>query len=653
MSTLILTTAFLLLSILCLVLLWVALRVARGILRLFLPSGVPGLTTRGIVVALGVTAVLFSDTANLIVRGPLSLALDAFVLFSRGVGEVAGALADQNGSTDAGELLLQEARDFAPELAARARTLLFQFSFPSLAAASAVFLLLASAISGAGTGVGDSSLLLRLRDSWASLDSASRARWGLSASLLTGAYLSLAAIVSLPWLQVPDAGDPRDETEFRLMLSDAARTEREFQEQWSEALIPFDPLESLAPTESLGNLEEETRTALNSAVQSVRQAVEGRNGAWLGLKERASEERADRFDQALNTYRRHTAPDSATQLSEREREILRDDLARWYAYAVQSIDDGLRNYRSESRFLAQDWRRWAISTRKRVGGRADGRLPTLRRRTPSARSPASSATSARLPVPERWPGSDSSDSSPSGSWIRGRSPWRSSAGRSGSGWWERSSPGRWWRRRARISKRRAARATSCWWGFPPRRSSSWRRREGWRWRRRGRGRTPTFSSSPVVSARLSATGSGKPREPASCGRWRTSRRPRRSSRPKTSHRHRGRRRCPLSRRRASRSPSRRESGGRRPRKTGRETTTVDGPRVLESPNHVPGLQRGAERSDGGGRLRNECRDRVRQSCFVADGFPFVIARRAMIAIATGPRRRAASTASRSQPTTTR
>lgn len=370
MSILVSIAAFLILSIFCLSLLWLILVVIRASLRLFVPSGITGLTARGVVIAFGITAVLFSDTTNTLVRGPISLMIDAFVLFARASGDLMAVVFDSETFDDAANATLRELREFAPELANRGRELLYQISFPALAAAGAVFLMLASAISGTA----DSSLVLRLRDSYTQLNASSRGRYGLAVTLLAGSYLSLAAIISLPWLQVPDAADPRNESEFRLQLSNAARSEREFQEQWPEALIPSDLLESLP--DSNASSGHPAASSVAQHVASVREAIAERNVTWLDLKENASAKRLGFFEQALTTYRRHTAADSATHLSEREREIFRDDLARWYGYAVHSIDVQLRDYRATVRWEVEYWRDWAISARTALAaGKSDVNAP--------------------------------------------------------------------------------------------------------------------------------------------------------------------------------------------------------------------------------------------------------------------------------------
>jgi len=371
MSTLLSVIAFLILSFVSFLFLWLVLAMVRACLRLFIPSGLGSLNARGIVIALGVTAVVFADTTNTIVRGPIALGIDAFVLFAHAAGNVMDFLMSDAGSGQVGDAILRELRVNAPELAGRARNLLYEISFPALAAAIAVFLMIANAISGTA----ESSLLLRLRETYKKIEPARRRRYGLAATLLAGSYLSLAAIVALPWLQIPGGIDPRSESEFRLQLEDVAGSEREFQQQWSVPLLQFEKLDALP--DDFAAKSSELRKRVEKDFDSVNVAIDQLKKEWLRFTELASRERANLFEQAVETYQRYTRADSGVKLSERERLFLRDDLARWYGHTAQVINSRLGYFRRMARFQANDWYEWGKRVLRDVKDNEDYWAPSL------------------------------------------------------------------------------------------------------------------------------------------------------------------------------------------------------------------------------------------------------------------------------------
>lgn len=383
--------AFLLGGILSLVLLYFFLLLVRACLRIFVPRDARGtLTGRAVVISLGVTAVLFSDTANLLVQGPIGLVLEAFRAFVGGLEQALVEFESGDVSRSLPALLVQELSGPIPAIASDAQSLLQRFSIPSLAAGFAVFFVLANALSGGAGGSRDQALLLRVRSWYANLTAPARARLLLSAAVLFGAYLSFAAVLSVPWLGGLDEQDPQEGSRLRARLVAATSSAKEWEAQWSAELVSQDllaPLDTFlaesgearraqqeyvegppAPEGETAEQKSEREALVLERQESLAQVrrdfaeidrmMRTMEQQWIELRESAELGRSERLEEALQTYERYRDKN----LSDRERQIFRDDLTRWYSWAARTIDEELRNYRADVQWRTRRWRRWALDT---------------------------------------------------------------------------------------------------------------------------------------------------------------------------------------------------------------------------------------------------------------------------------------------------
>lgn len=356
-----------------LVLLFIVLLLIRSCLRVVLPRRLlSGMNANAIIVAAGVTAVLFNDTVTILFRGLIKFVLDAFWYFSNTIGRLLDA--DFTHIRNVLELLGTEMKESVSRLLNTLDGIGRDLSFPALLAALACFVVLANAISSGGQG---NSLLLSLRSWYADLRIDTRHRIALGWVVLAGVYLSLAAIIAIPWLQDIDSDHPAQETELRQRLLTATGTREEFENRWPPTIAVNDLLEGLGPkidslTEPPGGDMEKTPpspyippiksglvsvsiTKLKNYYNNVMSDRDYLRGQWRIRREKALTDRDRLMEVTIETYDRYRD----AELSARERQVFADDLVRWFRAGLSRIDERLRSFHSATEWRNEDWRRWA------------------------------------------------------------------------------------------------------------------------------------------------------------------------------------------------------------------------------------------------------------------------------------------------------
>lgn len=393
MATLLSIGVFLIVSIITLLLLYVFLLLIRGCFRIFVPTSVVNqFSSRSLVLSAGATAVLFWETTDFLIKGFIIFFLDSFDLFSSVIAKYVTVLVSDSAEIQVMQEVQYEMTTSLPQLTALAKTYLYNVSVPSVIAALAVFVMLAGAFNGSKNDSGDQAILLRLRDWFQSLDQMRKGRLALGFAVLCGTYLSMAAILSIPWLYDVDDVSPMEEGMLRAQLISSTTTDSEWQQQWEKEFFtnnPLEPLEKLFETTSIEKVKEEYARTI-SDIEARQQNPESINYAvytsaeefnanvdrvpgsieniknkmleisdnWQQLKQSAQSNRAKSLDEAIAAYQNY----KDKNLSDRERQRFRDDLLKWYTNRIANIDEGLRSFQRDVQWYETSWRRWALQT---------------------------------------------------------------------------------------------------------------------------------------------------------------------------------------------------------------------------------------------------------------------------------------------------
>jgi hypothetical protein len=389
MTTFITIVLFLAVSIVCLTLFFLFLFLLRACLRLFIPTKLKeNLTGRAIVISAAITAVAFPGTAKTLVIGPISIMLRLFSEFSRSLASGLTGLSEGQGTRAIGDLVLSELDTIVPRFSLHVMNILNEVSIPILAAAAAVFLLSANALSDRRRD--DSSLILGVSRWYGTLEPLRRDRLWLGLAVIAGAYLSIAAVLSVPWVYGYDDPGPEDESLLRAQLLAATSATKEWKEQWKFQLFSEDPLEPLrgfigdteaakkarrdytvAPGTASQASDDEKRQQLTIAAEKnkaildvtkkfgeIQRAKDEWENQWQARREEAETIRLSSVEGAIEVYRRY----KNSNLADRERQIFRDDLTRWYSDIARGADLGLRSFVGRAQWTAARWHRWASIT---------------------------------------------------------------------------------------------------------------------------------------------------------------------------------------------------------------------------------------------------------------------------------------------------
>lgn len=363
---------FLVLSILCVALFYLLLLLVRGCLRIFIPkSWSEGISGRPFVVALGVTAFLFWDTTNQLIRGLFSIFFESLRAFGDSVSRSFDVLMADPGAPQSVEFLRQDFSGVYSTVINQSLSFVYSISFPAVLAAFAVFVLIANALSSPdskGQEVDKStSLIIRIIEWYKNLDPLRRSRLTLGLAVLSGAYLSIAAVLSIPWLYDIQEPNPQEEGLLRVRLDSSAVSKDNWEEQWKGELFEPDFLqpvsEVLEGVEGIG----ETATAEDSNevdpfagakayVKDVELRISNLESKWTSLKDRAIQRRKKALESAISAYKSYRDKN----LSDRERQKFRDDLVNWYSNQVQNIDKQMSYFLSGVHWEKAELRRWAV-----------------------------------------------------------------------------------------------------------------------------------------------------------------------------------------------------------------------------------------------------------------------------------------------------
>ncbi|MCP5018995.1 MAG: hypothetical protein GY938_27510 [Ketobacter sp.] len=368
---------FLGLSILCLVFLYVFLMLLRGCFHIFIPkSWGDGIKGRPFVLSLGITAVLFSDTTNQVIRGASNIFLESMRAFGDSVSRTLSLLMIDPTALDDVEVLRQDFTGVYSTVINQSLGLIYSVSFPALLAAFAVFVLLANALSAQANG-GDSSQLVRVINWYKALDPMRRSRLTLGMAVLLGAYLSIAAVLSIPWLYDIDEPNPQEEGLLRVRLDSTAMPKDDWEEQWNKDLFEpefLQPITQALDAVAVGKQSNTTATAELAAatttqqvgaditlvtqdyVKNVKQRISSLESNWTSLKDEASKRRKRALESAISAYKSYRDKN----LSDRERQKFQDDLVNWYSNQVQNIDKRMSYFLSGVRWEKAELRRWAV-----------------------------------------------------------------------------------------------------------------------------------------------------------------------------------------------------------------------------------------------------------------------------------------------------
>jgi|GEM_PF-3929353 len=360
---------FLGLSILCLIFFYLFLILLRGCFRIFIPKGWgDGIKGRPFVLSLGITAVLFSDTTNQVIRGASNIFLESMRAFGDSVSRTLSLLMIDPTAIDDVEVLRQDFTGVYSTVINQSLGLIYSVSFPALLAAFAVFVLLANALSAQGNG-GDNSQLVRVINWYKGLDVMRRSRLTLGLAVLLGAYLSIAAVLSIPWLYDIDEPNPQEEGLLRVRLDSSAMPKDDWEEQWSKELFEPEFLQPITQALDAVAVEKQSNTAATTQqvgadialatqdyVKNVKQRMSSLESNWTSLKDEASQRRKRALESAISAYKSYRDKN----LSDRERQKFQDDLVNWYSNQVQNIDKGMAYFLSGVRWEKAELRRWAV-----------------------------------------------------------------------------------------------------------------------------------------------------------------------------------------------------------------------------------------------------------------------------------------------------
>jgi hypothetical protein len=259
-------TAFIAVCILLTLLLWVAasvlVRIVQGLVATPL---LKGFEQSSLVLALGITALVFGDTLDQVVRVCGEVLVQLYRVTSAAVA---------HGLKDGGWLDEQAFEQNLAGLERSASAGLYSIPIASILVCLAAFVVIAGIVDGGQQAGHGSGSLARLRSWYSGLQPVARRRVVLGSTLALGAYLSLAAIVAIPWLETVGK-DARDtSTELRQRLETERMTAQVFDARWPRELSFEKALDGLALLEASKPADTVRASAAPEAPPAVPAAVE-------------------------------------------------------------------------------------------------------------------------------------------------------------------------------------------------------------------------------------------------------------------------------------------------------------------------------------------------------------------------------------------
>jgi hypothetical protein len=223
---------------------------------------VSGASPSGLLLGAAVAAVLFRTGVYALVVWPLWYVVGAMKAMGTAAAFTAGSV---SGVSTSGTELLHELANAASQVAAAPLDAMDRFveAFPLVAAINALLVTAAIASIFNRPAVGGSAGESRFQRWWSALDQRRRGLVGVVVVLLAGTYLSIAAVIAIPWL-VGDEG-----------AAESTLTKEALAAQLSR-------LDSLAPRDTSAFVRD--TLAVFNAVARVKQAVEASRQSIRGLK---------------------------------------------------------------------------------------------------------------------------------------------------------------------------------------------------------------------------------------------------------------------------------------------------------------------------------------------------------------------------------
>jgi hypothetical protein len=227
---------------------------------------------------------------------------------------------------------------------------------------------LLSAPPGADGGVRDSRLTAFFRR----LSAIQRHRLIFGIVLLVSAYLSIAAIVAIPWLQQRAAAEPANKEQLKAALDSLILSQPEFDKQFpADVRSTSDVFVSLDKT--LNEVDEEVKrlkqqpnrdqavnyltdklTLVRSLESTARSQLEGATRDLESLRNSTRQYEKDAEQTAIGAFETDTLSPMSTQ----ERAVYRQTLEQWFRERISESHRGLRHCIESTRGWAsgvQDW----------------------------------------------------------------------------------------------------------------------------------------------------------------------------------------------------------------------------------------------------------------------------------------------------------
>ena len=384
MATLLALIAFLVFSSIILCFAWLFLAILRGCFRvLYKGNSFTGISAQNMALGLGLTALIFNDSINFFIRAIFRLISASFAMFSNSAAQL---LARSEMEPERWLPALAEAIRF--ESATLIRTfeqLVASAPFAQIFVMAAFCLLVCLILQGNGASTKGIAVLNWL-SSWTPAHRRKALFW---AALGAGTYLSLAAIIAIPWIQGINDKDPSETTELRnrlrvamlsedlggnlsvpvvqdqtyskineLIASTQAKISNKPNSEAAEAIKSETSGQNIDVNDSGTHLEGERRaTVYRNLVFDLQQAkrdLDTLPNKWSSAIVRLENHQKVLQENALNTFDNY----ADTDLSRREREQWASDLLRWYRSSLTQISWDFSDLHRSLKFQLRDIERW-------------------------------------------------------------------------------------------------------------------------------------------------------------------------------------------------------------------------------------------------------------------------------------------------------
>lgn len=390
---------FLILATIALLFLRLFLSLLKSFFRAIFGNSFAQIKPREMLISIGITALIFTQTVNDFIRFFLQLLLEGYYLVSGSISKImeVSARATSGYQDEMDNIMLAKELSSLLDnglgrLAQIVNSFINNVSFADFLAAMACALIIATILND-----NIASPLQSINHWFQSLTDRAKKRILLGTILIFGGYLSLASIIAIPWIQGMNNKDTREVTELRNKLALIVKVDKKAEtENFSSINFEIKQLTAIrqkveafesehfkpeAINTEATPLTEDTSSDKESTVTSTGNTpIQNKDTAkianeldkakrkiafieddqkllqklWKEYQERIIEKKEELARQALGRFDTYVD----TDLTRREVEIYQDQLRLWHSNALRILDRHVRNNKRRINDILGNWEHW-------------------------------------------------------------------------------------------------------------------------------------------------------------------------------------------------------------------------------------------------------------------------------------------------------